>query len=107
MALGLTHLRFAALALSVATIAFASRPASAFSFENQGASGDGSKFADPDEQVKNFGSGPGGPVVQFGAQPGVGPAFSPLHFNGPSSFQGGANSVPPDPYGARSMGNND
>jgi hypothetical protein len=103
MALGLTHLRFAALALSVATFAFASRPASAFSFENQGASGDGSKFADPDEQVKNFGSGSGGPVVQFGAQPGVGP----FHFNGPSSFQGGANSVPPDPYGARSMGNND
>ncbi len=108
MTLGLTHLRFAAVALAIATVPLAGAPAWAFTIENQGATNsDGSpKFADPDDQVNNFGTGgaqpfgPGGPTVQFGAQ--QRPFFGP--FNG---YQGGANAIPPDPYGPRSLGNND
>jgi hypothetical protein len=107
MTLRLTHLRFAAVALAIATVPLAAAPARAFTIENQGATNsDGSpKFADPDDQVNNFGSGVhmfgrNGPAVQFGAQPRS--SFGPLN-----GYQGGANAIPPDPYGPRSLGNND
>jgi hypothetical protein len=110
MTLGWTHLRFAAAVVAMATIPLVA-PARAFTIENQGATNpDGSaRFADPDDQVRNFGNGaqpfgPSGPTLQFGAQQG-GPFFSP--FRPFSGYQGGANAIPPDPYGPRSLGNND
>lgn len=108
MTLRSTHLGLAAFAVAIAALALADSPARAFTFETIGPNGNGGQqFADPDDQVKNFGGGgtqpfgPGGPTVHFGAQQGpFGGSFN--RFQG-----GGANSVPPDPYGPRSLGNND
>jgi hypothetical protein len=100
-----TQLPFAALALGIAAVALTAPPARAFTQENLNANQGGSRFADPDDQVKNFGQGgtqllgPNGPTVQFGAQPGPG-QYSPFN-----RFQGnGFNNPPPDPY-ARPLGN--
>jgi len=111
MRLGLTHLRFAAVALAFATVSLAGPPARAFTMETLGATNpDGSaKFADPDDQVKNFGGGtqpfgPNGPTMQFGGGQGPLGGFRGAPFG---AFQGGANAIPPDPYGPRALGNND
>jgi hypothetical protein len=82
----------------------ASSPAWAFSQENLRGGADSSSFSEPDDQVKNFGSGarpfgPNGPIVQFGSQRG------PLNPFG--RFQGNNyNNPPPEPY-ARPLGNGD
>jgi hypothetical protein len=99
-----TQLRFAAIALfAVAAISLTAASARAFSQENLGAGGGrNSTFADPDEQVNNFGRGAhpfgsNGPVVQFGAQQG---RLTPF-----GRYQGnGFNSPPPEPY-SRPLGN--
>jgi hypothetical protein len=111
MTFRLTQLPFAALALGIAAVALTDAPARAFTQENLSANQNGgSRFADPDDQVKNFGHGgtqlfgPNGPTVQFGAQQGPG-QYSP--FSPFNRFQGnGFNSPPPDPY-ARPLGNGD
>jgi hypothetical protein len=104
MMLRLTQLRFAAVALlAVAVVLLSAASARAFTQENLRPGGDGnSTFADPDDQVKNFGQsaqpfGPNGPVVEFGAQQGPLTPFG--------RFQGnGYNAPPPDPY-SRPLGN--
>jgi hypothetical protein len=78
--------------------------ACAFSQENLRGGADNSAFTDPDNQVRNFGSGaqpfgPSGPVVQFGAQRGPLTPFG--------RFQGNNyNNPSPEPY-ARPLGNGD
>jgi len=79
MTLRLTQLRFAALALCAAALALAASsvavsPARAFTMENLSVNGGNTtRFADPNDRVKNFESqgsrpfGQNGPVVQFGA----------------------------------------
>jgi hypothetical protein len=107
MTLRLTRVHFAAAALAVAAITLSGPAARAFTQENLSVGGDGSsKFADPDDQVKNLGQGAhlfgqNGPVVQFGAQQGT---LAPYHFNGFNGFNSGP--TPPDPY-ARPLGNGD
>ena len=98
-----------AAALAVAALVFSNPAARALTMENLSANPDGnSRFADPDDQVKNFGQsaqpfGQNGPSVQFGV--GEGPVSG---FRGrPFGFQGGSGPTPPDPYGPRSLGNND
>lgn len=103
MTLRSTLLYSATLALAIATLSLAGPSAQAFTFENQGGSNaDGSsRFADPDNQVKNFGNGmqlgQGGPFLQFGAQ-------SQQGFGRFNSF--GSTPTPPDPY-SRPLGNGD
>jgi hypothetical protein len=79
MTLRLTQFRFAALALCAAALALAASsvavsPARAFTMENLSVNGGNTtRFADPNDRVKNFESqgsrpfGQNGPVVQFGA----------------------------------------
>jgi hypothetical protein len=104
-----THLGFAAAALAIAALPFAGSPARAFTFQNSDGSSAGSaRFSDPDDAVKGSGNGvslfgPGGPTVELNAGPApVNPMgrFSPLQ-----GFSSGPR--PPDPYGPRSLGNND
>ena len=91
------QLRFSAIALFAAAAGFAASsvavsPAHAFSMESLSTNGGNTtRFADPDERVKNFGQGTqpfgqNGPVVQFGA------GQSPYHSFGP---RGGY--APPQP----------
>lgn len=107
MTLRLT-LYFAA-ALAIAAVTLSGPAARAFTQENLNVSGDGSsRFADPDDQVKNFGQGArpfgqNGPVVQFGAGAGSG---SPTPFNRFNNFNSINSGPPPDPY-ARPLGNGD
>jgi hypothetical protein len=88
----------AALSLSVAS-------ARAFTQESLSVNAGGnSPFADPNNQVKNFGRGmqpfgPNGPVVQFGARQGPLTPFGRFQGNGYSA-------PPPDPY-SRPLGNGD
>jgi hypothetical protein len=109
MTLRLTQLYFALVALAIAAVSLTGSSARAFTMESLG-SGDGnSRFADPDDQVKNFGGtqgaqpfGPNGPIVQFGAHQGPIGAMGPFgHFQG-----NGFNNPPPDPY-SRPLGNGD
>jgi hypothetical protein len=71
MTLRLTQLRLAAAALAIAAMSLSVSSASAFTIETLGGGSNGSsRFADPDNQ--NNGAqlfGPGGPTMQFGAQP--------------------------------------
>jgi hypothetical protein len=79
MALRLMQLRFMAVASFAAAVGFAASsvavsPAHAFTMESLSANGGNTtRFADPDDRVKNFQSqgarpfGQNGPVVQFGA----------------------------------------
>jgi len=112
MTLRLTRLHFAAAALAIAGVSLASPSARAFTMENLSVD-PGSRFADPDNQVKTFGQGTqgmqpfgqNGPIVQFGAQQGP---IGPMGPMGPfGRYQGsGFNNPPPDPY-ARPLGNGD
>jgi len=108
MTMRLTQLCFAA-ALALVVVALTNPSARAFSMEYLGTNPDGnSRFADPDDQVKNFGRnaqpfGENGPSVQFGAGQGYVGGLRGVPFG---AFQGGANTMPPDPYGSRSLGNN-
>jgi hypothetical protein len=89
----------------VAAVTLTAPSAWAFSTENLNTSQNGdSRFADPDDQVKNFGHGsqpfgPSGPTLQFGGGSAYGgsaygrPAFAPTP-------------TPPQPY-ARPLGNGD
>jgi hypothetical protein len=101
MTLRSAQLGFVAAALAIGALWLAGSSARAFTMETLGGNSDGSsRFADPDDQVKNFGSGtqpfgPGGPTMQFGVQQG-GP--SPL-LRGPMMQPGFASpQTPPDPY---------
>ena len=78
MTLRLTQLRFAVAAVFAMTAAFAvvsltGSSARAFTMENLSTGGNTTRFADPDDAVKNFGQGgsqpfgQNGPTVQFGA----------------------------------------
>jgi len=90
-----TKLRFAATtALAIAALSLAIPSAWAFSTENLSVNQNGgSRYADPDDQVKN-GAQPfssNGPIVHFGA--GAGP--QPFNrFQGSSNY----NYPPPQPY---------
>jgi len=110
MTLRLTQLRFAAVALFAAAVAFTASSvavpsARAFTMENLSTNGGNTtRFAEPDGPANNFGRGaqpfgPGGPMVQFGARQGQLTPFS----RSPGS---GYNSTPPEPY-ARPLGNGD
>jgi hypothetical protein len=101
-----TQHRFAAAALAIAAVSLTAPGAQAFTQENLNANGSGnSRFADPDDQVKNFGQGsqpfgPNGPTLQFGAGAGAGPQ----PFN---RYQGFAPPPPPPQPYARPPGNGD
>jgi hypothetical protein len=92
----LTQLRFAAAAFlavtpALAVVSLTGSSAHAFTMETLSTGGNSTRFADPDERVKNFGQGSqpfgqNGPVVQFGA------GQSPYHSFGP---RGGY--APPQP----------
>jgi hypothetical protein len=98
----LAQLGFAA-ALAMGALSLAGSSAHAFTMETIGGSSDGSsRFADPDDQVKNFGQGPGahlfgpgGPTMQFGAQQG---GLSPFGPRGPMTPGFASPQAPPDPY---------
>ena len=104
MTLRLTQFRFAAVALFAAAVAFiassvAVPSAHAFTMENLSTNGGNTtRFADPNDRVKNFDSqgsrpfGPNGPVVQFGA--GAGQPYSRPFNHGyapPPAITGGNN----------------
>jgi hypothetical protein len=91
-----SKLRVTALALAIVAIVPAAPSAWAFSTENINANQNGnSRFADPDDQVKNGQTpfGPNGPTVHFGTSSNNSGA-SPFS----SRFGGNANSPPPNPY---------
>lgn len=106
MTLRLTQLRSAAAAFlavtsAIAVVSLTVASAHAFTMETLSTGGNSTRFADPDDQVKNFGSqgshpfGPNGPVVQFGAGAGSDAGQGPLvrPFGGPhGGFYG-----PPQP----------
>jgi hypothetical protein len=104
MTLRLTQLRFAAAALFAAAVAFTASSmavpsARAFTMENLSTNGGNTtRFADPNDRVKNFESqgsrpfGQNGPIVQFGA--GAGQPYSRPFGHGyapPPSITGGNN----------------
>jgi hypothetical protein len=109
MMLRLTQLHFAAVVLAITAVSLTAPAARAFTQENLNmGQGGNSRFADPDDQVKNFGQGatpfgPGGPVVQFGAQSGATPYSPSSPF---SRFHGNSYVPTPEPY-ARPLGNGD
>jgi hypothetical protein len=94
MTLRSIELHLAAAILAVAALALTGPSARAFTMENLSASDGNSRFADPDDQVKNrvMPFGQNGPSVQFGTQPG-GTSFlhAPMAGFAPSQ-------PPPDPY---------
>jgi hypothetical protein len=101
MTLRMTRLHLALVAAATAAVSLiGGPPAHAFTMENQSGSADGSsRFADPDDQVKNFGQGAqpfgqSGPIVQFGAQPAG--QFSPFGHSPGAGFA--PSSPPPQPY---------
>ena len=103
----LMQLGFAAAALVMAAVSPAGSPARAFTFESLGGNSiGGSTLADPDDQVKKLGNsgtsllGPNGPTVQFNAGQALVSPFSPFQGFSPGP-------PPPQPYGPRSLGNND
>jgi hypothetical protein len=75
------QLRFAAVAFgavtsAVAMVSLAAPCAHAFTMESLSTGGNSTRFADPDERVKDFGQGAhpfgqNGPVVQFGGSAGA------------------------------------
>jgi len=89
----MTQLRFATLALFAAAMALAASSVSsarAFTMENLSTNGGNTtRFADPNDRVKNFDNqgsrpfGPNGPVVQFGAGAGSSPYRPFNHGYGP------------------------
>lgn len=97
----LTQVLFAAATLfALALVSLTSHTAHAFTTENLRVGSDGgSRYADPDDRVKNFGQGqgyqpfgPGGPTVQFNQGSPQGRPFSgPRGFVPPSSFGGNNN----------------
>src|ERR1700761_6548393 len=102
MALRLMQLRYAAVALGAAAAAFAASsmtvsPAQAFTMESLSTNGGNTtRFADPDERVKNFESqgarpfGQNGPIVQFNAGQGS-PRSSFRGYQPPPSLVGSGN----------------
>jgi hypothetical protein len=99
MTLRLTQLRFAAAAFFAATAAFAvisltGSAARAFTMETLSTGGNSTRFADPDERVKNFGQGSqpfgqNGPSVQFGAGQAPYRSFGPRGYAPPQPLVGG------------------
>jgi hypothetical protein len=74
MALRFAHIGLAAVAIVFVTIPLTGHTARAFTIDTESATDayGNARFADPDEQVQNFGRGgslfgQGGPSVQFGA----------------------------------------
>jgi hypothetical protein len=104
MTLRLTQLRFAPVGLFAAAVALAASsvavsPARAFTMENLSTNGGNTtRFADPNDRVKNFESqgsrpfGQNGPIVQFGN--GAGSTYSRPFMHGyapPPPLVGGNN----------------
>jgi hypothetical protein len=96
------QLRFAAVALCAAAAAFAASsvavsPAHAFTMESLSTNGGNTtRFADPNDRVKNFDSqgsrpfGENGPIVQFGAGAGQATTRPFVHgYTPPQSLVGG------------------
>ena len=97
MALRFAPIRLAAVAVVFANILLIGHTAQAFTIDTQSASdADGNaRFADPDEQVQNFGHGGSlfgqrGPSVQFGAPGSFDRNWLPQPL-GPRSFGSGTN----------------
>jgi len=102
--LGFMQLRFAAAAVAIAAVAMTGSSARAFTFQSlDGSSTGGARFADPDDTTKDSGHGAGGPPAGFSAGPS--PMIGPGGRMNPMGFSSGPR--PPDPYGPRSLGNND
>jgi hypothetical protein len=96
MTLRSIELHLTAAILALAALALTGPSARAFTMENLNASDGNSRFADPDDQVKNgvMPFGQNGPSIQFGMQPGQ-PGSQFLHV----PMAGFAPSAPPpDPY---------
>jgi hypothetical protein len=94
------QLRFSAIALFAAAAGFAASsvavsPAHAFSMESLSTNGGNTtRFADPDERVKNFGQGAQpfgqtGPTVQFGGGQSSSRPFGPRSYAPPAPLVGG------------------
>jgi len=96
MTLRSIQLHLTAAMLAVAALALTGASARAFTMENLSASGGDSRFADPDDQVKNgvMPFGQNGPSLQFGAQ--SGPQVSPFTHVPSAGFA--PSQPPPDPY---------
>jgi hypothetical protein len=96
MTLRSIQLHLAAAIFAVAALTLTGPSARAFTMENLSASDGNSRFADPDDQVKNgvrpFGQG--GPSVQFGMQPAQ-PGSQFLHV---PSAGFAPSQPPPEPY---------
>jgi hypothetical protein len=95
----LTQFLFAAAALwALALVSLTSHTAQAFTTENLRVNGDGgSRYADPDDRVKNSGQGqgyqpfgPGGPTVQFNQGQSARPSGGPRGYV-PPPMSGGNN----------------
>jgi hypothetical protein len=102
MTLRLTQLRFAAAAFlavssAIAAVSLTGTSARAFTMETLSTGGNSTRFADPDERVKNFGQGTqpfgqNGPIVQFGAgQSSPYRSFGPRGYAPPPLVGGGNN----------------
>lgn len=96
MTLRLAQLGLAAAALAIAVVSLTGLSARAFTIETLGGgSGSNSRFADPDDRVKNFGQGSqpfgqNGPTVQFG-QGKASPFGRPRSYMPPQSLGNGNN----------------
>jgi hypothetical protein len=92
MTVGFARIRLAAVALVFATVPLAGHGARAFTINTESATNaDGTaRYADPDDEVNNFGRNgfqfgqSGGPSVQFGVQGGANwqEPFGPRSFGG-------------------------
>ncbi len=101
MMLRLTQLQFAGFALfAFAAVLLTAQSAQAFTTENLRTGSDGtSRYADPDDQVKNLGQsqgyqplGPNGPSVQFNQGPSsLSRPFGPRSYAPPSTLNGNNN----------------
>jgi hypothetical protein len=101
MTLRLTQLRFAAAAFfavtsAIAVVSLTGASARAFTMETLSTGGNSTRFADPDERVKNFGQGSqpfgqNGPIVQFGGGGQSPPyrSFGPRGYAPPQPLVGG------------------
>ena len=99
MTLRLTQLRFAAAAFfavtsAIAAVSLTGASARAFTMETLSTGGNSTRFADPDERVKNFGQGAQpfgqtGPSVQFGGGQSAYRPFGPRGYAPPAPLAGG------------------
>jgi hypothetical protein len=100
MTLRLAQFRFAVAAVftvtaAIAVVSLTGASARAFTMETLSTGGNSTRFADPDERVKNFGQGSqpfgqNGPIVQFGGgQQAPYRSFGPRGYAPPAIVGGG------------------